>query len=94
MIVRILGEGQWELTDDHVSDLNLLDDAIEKAVREGNEAELATALHKMLNEVRTVGTPVPDDELKDSDLILPAADSTLAEVEALLGQSEEGLIPG
>ena len=94
MIVRILAEGQWEITDDHVSELNVLDDAIEKAVRDGDEAELTRALHEMLDEVRTVGSPVPDDELKDSDLILPAADSTLADVEALLGESEEGLIPG
>jgi len=37
---------------------------------------------------------VPDEELADSDLILPAADSTLDEVHQLLSESEEGLIPG
>ncbi|HET9871671.1 MAG TPA: hypothetical protein VFP89_03620 [Propionibacteriaceae bacterium] len=94
MIVRILGEGQWELAEGHVADLNELDDVIEKAVSAGDEAGLTTALHAMLNEVRTVGRIVPDDALEDSDLILPAADSTLAEVQALLNESEEGLIPG
>jgi hypothetical protein len=48
----------------------------------------------MLSQVRTVGTPVPDEEIKDSDLILPAADSSLAEVQGLLSGSSEGLIPG
>ncbi len=94
MIVRILGEGQWQLGDDHVSDLNRLDDAIEKAVANSDEAALAEALHNMLSEVRTVGTPVPDEELVDSDLILPASDSSVADVRELLNASGEGLIPG
>jgi hypothetical protein len=36
---------------------------------------------------------VPDDELADSDLILPAADSTLEDVQQLLSGSDEGLVP-
>ena len=46
------------------------------------------------HQTRTAGTRVPDEELEDSDLILPAADSTLEEVQQLLSESEEGLIPG
>jgi hypothetical protein len=48
----------------------------------------------LLDRIRTAGTPVPDEELEDSDLILPAGDSTLEEVQQLLSESEEGLIPG
>jgi hypothetical protein len=48
----------------------------------------------LLDRIRTTGTRVPDEELEDSDLILPAADSTLDEVQQLLSESEEGLIPG
>jgi hypothetical protein len=48
----------------------------------------------LLDRIRTTGTRVPDEELADSDLILPAADSTLEEVQQLLSESEEGLIPG
>lgn len=94
MIVRILNEGQWRVDDGALSDLNKLDDAVEDAVSSGNEAELTGALHALLEEVRTSGTPVPDDELSDSDLILPAADSSLEEIRALLSSSGEGLIPG
>ena len=36
---------------------------------------------------------MPDDDLQDSDLILPDADSTLDDVRRLLSESEEGLIP-
>jgi hypothetical protein len=94
MIVRILGEGQWRVEDGAVADLNRLDDAVEDAVATDDEAELATALHRLLQEVRAVGTRVADDELSDSELILPAADSTLDDIRALLSSSDEGLIPG
>ena len=94
MIVRILGEGQWEVPEDAVAGLNTLDDRVEQAVSQGDQAQLTLALSELLDEVRSVGTPVPDDQLADSDLILPDVDSSLAEVEALLADSSEGLIPG
>ena len=93
MIVRILTEGQWELSDDAVRTLNPLDDEVEKAVRTGDQAELADALHALLEQVRSSGRPLPDEELRDSDLILPAADATLEDVQQLLSGSEEGLVP-
>ena len=93
MIVRILGEGQWRIEDAVVADLNRLDDQVEEAVGTGDQAELDAALHALLEEVRTQGQPLPDDELSDSDLILPAAGSTLEDVRELLISSDEGLIP-
>jgi hypothetical protein len=93
MIVRILGEGQWRVEDGAVADLNRLDDAVEDAVATNDEAELAGALRALLDEVRTLGTPVADDELSDSELILPAQDSTLDDIRALLSSTDEGLIP-
>lgn len=94
MIVRILNEGQWELADSAVAELNTIDDAIEWAVSSANQDELSKALHALHDQVRGSGTPVPDDSLVDSDLILPSADATLADVEELLGESQDGLIPG
>ena len=94
MIVRILNEGQWHLTDDAVRGLNSFDDAVEQAVTAGDQELLTKALHTLLDRIRTTGTRVPDEELEDSDLILPAADSTVEEVQQLLSESEEGLIPG
>ena len=40
MIVRILGEGQWELSEDHLEALNALDAAVEQAVESGDQAAL------------------------------------------------------
>jgi hypothetical protein len=45
------------------------------------------------DQVRDVGVVVPDEELADSDLILPDVDASLDEVRALLSESGEGLIP-
>lgn len=94
MIVRVLNEGQWQLAESAVADLNVIDDAIERAVRSGDQDELTRALKSLHDQVRSAGTPVPDDSLDDSDLILPASDATLADVEELLNESSDGLIPG
>jgi hypothetical protein len=93
MIVRILNEGQWELSEEAVRGLNSLDDAVDKAVAAADQDQLAKALQALLDRVRSSGTPIPDDELRDSDLILPDSDSTIDDVRALLSDTDEGLIP-
>ena len=93
MIVRILNEGQFELSDADMRALSALDDAVEAAVSMADQQQLAEALHSLLEQVRSTGKPVPDDELLDSDLILPAADATVQEVQDLLSGSDEGLVP-
>jgi hypothetical protein len=93
MIVRILNEGQWELSDEAVRSLNSLDEAVDKAVAAADQEQLAKALQALLDRVRSSGMAVPDDELRDSDLILPDADSTIEDVRALLSDTDEGLIP-
>jgi hypothetical protein len=94
MIVRILNEGQWQVGDHLMAELNTLDDAVEQAVQTGDQQSLAQALGDLLDKVRSEGTQLADDELHDSDLILPDSDATLDEVRSLLSESEEGLIPG
>ncbi len=93
MIVRILGEGQWELDDDSdvVAELNAHDSVVEAAVEADDEETFRTALTQLLSAVRSRGTLVAADSLKESDLILPMADATIEEVRELL--SDEGLIP-
>jgi hypothetical protein len=93
MIVRILNEGQWELSDEAVRSLNLVDDELEKAVAANDQERLTATLGSLLFQGRDSGRVLHDDDLRDSDLILPAADSTVEEVRALLSESSEGLIP-
>ncbi|MEU0654932.1 PspA-associated protein PspAA [Streptomyces albogriseolus] len=92
MIMRILGEGQYEVTDEHLNRLNELDTALQSAADAGDEAAFTTALSALLDAVRSLGTPLPDERITPSDLVLPDADTSLAQVRALL--SDEGLIPG
>ena len=93
MIVRILNEGQWELSDEAVRSLNLVDDELEKSVAANDQERLTATLGSLLDQVRDSGRVLPDYDLRDSDLILPAADSTVDEVRALLSESSECLIP-
>lgn len=92
MIVRILGEGQLVLEKESLAELNQLDDALMAAVEAGEQGAFETAMTALLGKVRELGTPLPVEELKPSDFILPSADSSLDEVRDLL--SSDGLIPG
>ncbi|HEX6499421.1 MAG TPA: hypothetical protein VF054_10365 [Micromonosporaceae bacterium] len=92
MIIRILGEGQYDLPDTEIDQLNELDAELQAAVDDGDDARFTTALGNLLTAVRQAGDPVPDDVLAASDLVLPADGTDLTEVAELL--TDEGLIPG
>lgn len=87
-----MGQGQFEVGDDHVDELNRLDDDLVKAVEAGDEAAFGIRLAGLVERAHQLGTSIPDDYLGPSDCVLPGPDATLAEVQALLG--DEGLIPG
>lgn len=91
MIVRIMGEGQLRLDADSLDDLNRLDDLLGEAIESGDDTTFRSALTTLLEAVRAAGSPVPDDELVDSDLVLPYAEAHVDEVQAML--TDEGLIP-
>ncbi|WP_031006957.1 PspA-associated protein PspAA [Streptomyces sp. NRRL F-5727] len=92
MIVRIMGEGQRELADSHFAELNRLDDELLSEMESGDEAGFRRTLGALLDAVRRLGTPLPDDALEPSALILPSPDATLDDVRKML--SGDGLIPG
>ncbi|MFE4970021.1 hypothetical protein [Streptomyces sp. NPDC056660] len=92
MVVRIMGEGQVRLADSHLTELNKLDDELLAETESGDEVAFRRTLTALLDQVRELGTPLPDDALEPSDLILPSPDATLEEVRALL--RDDGLIPG
>lgn len=92
MIVRIMGEGQLSLADGHLPRLNELDNELLAAIDKGDESGFHTTLGVLLDAVRELGEPLPDDSLAPSELILPAREASLEEVRAML--SDDGLIPG
>ncbi|HEX5882660.1 MAG TPA: hypothetical protein VF468_30720 [Actinomycetota bacterium] len=92
MIVRISGEGQFDVPAGHVEELNRLDEDLTKAVDSGDDAQFTAALEALLASVRTAGKELPADWIGPSDLVLPSPESTIHEVREVLG--DEGLIPG
>jgi hypothetical protein len=91
VIVRIVGDGQYEFPDDQSDRLNELDNQLVTIVESGDEAQFQDAFGKLVELVRSSGSPVPDEELIASDVILPPEDLTLAE--AAHEFTGEGLIP-
>ncbi len=92
MIIRISSEGQYNLPGSFIDQLNDIDNALVEAVEAGDLGRYEMLLKQMLDLVRESGTPLPLDELVESDLILPEPDLTLQEAKELF--TGEGLLPG
>jgi PspAA-like protein len=91
VIVRLMGEGQYQLSDEAVSRLNQLDDDAQAAVEAEDEPKLDRLLEEMWGLVRNEGERLGDDDLSPSDALVPPSDMTLEETKRLL--STDGLIP-
>ena len=96
MIIRIVGEGQWQVSDTEMGHLNRIDARVEHAIGTTSQNELTEALTELVTTVRTVGTPIADDNIIDSDLIVPDVSATIEEVSVWLSENPagDGLIPG
>ncbi len=92
MIVRILGEGQFNLPGSAIDDLNDIDNRMVEAVAVADGAQFQSLLDEMHQLVRDRGEPLALDELVESDLILPETDLTLDEAEHIF--IGDGLLPG
>ena len=91
MIVRISGEGQYRLPDEDAARLNELDNLAVAAAQGNDQDAFRDVWHEMLNLVQSDGKPLAEDELVESDVILPPRDLSFDEARA--GFTGEGLIP-
>lgn len=96
MIVRIMGQGQWQVPDEEVDRLNVLDDLLAQAVRDKDADMLPSILQELGDRVRKVGTPLDNGVVRLSDVILPDPHTPFDEIAAWIRDSarEEGLVPG
>jgi hypothetical protein len=90
MIVRIQGEGQYELPESDRQVLDEHDRKLFQAVDSGDELAFLQALDAVIQHVTSSGSAVPNDELVTSEIILPGSDTTMEEAKRLL--SDEGYL--
>ncbi len=91
MIVRIATEGQFEVEESVIDQLNEFDNKVVEAVEAGDEDAFHAAFEELLQVVRTQGEELEDEDLDASDVILPPSD--LSFVEAGEEFTGDGLIP-
>jgi PspA-Associated protein len=91
VIVRLMGEGQYQVEDSILEQLNELDDRATAAVEAGDEPTLDQALDEMFRVVRERGKPLGDEDLSPSDMVIPPSDLTLEETRRLF--AHDGFIP-
>ena len=91
MIVRISGEDQFRLPDADAGRLNDLDNRAVAAAEAGDEPTFRELWLQMLELVERDGERVGDDELLESEVILPPRDVSFAEARGEF--TGEGLIP-
>jgi hypothetical protein len=91
VIVRISGEGQFRLPEEDRARLNELDNRAVNAVEQGDETGFRELWSQMLEIVAQDGNRLDDDELVESDVIMPPRNVTFEE--ARVEFSGVGLIP-
>ncbi len=97
MIIRLMGEGQYELDKNFLDEINKIDNNIVKIVNMVNsnmlsedekgkqtaKAVLKIEFEKLNDYVRNNGKRISDRIIKPSDLIIPPADLTLEEAKKI-----------
>jgi hypothetical protein len=91
VIVRISTEDQYRLPDEDAERLNELDNAAVAAIDADDEDRFHEVFEEMLRLVRRDGQKLGDEELEESDVILPPPDLSFAE--AAHEFTGDGLIP-
>jgi hypothetical protein len=91
VIVRIFNDQQYRLDDGQHAALNDLDDAVVAAVDAGDEQAYLQGFAALLAFVREHGTPLAEDELIGSDVLIPADDFSFEEAGREF--TGEGLVP-
>jgi hypothetical protein len=91
VIIRIATEGQYDVPDEIVDELNRLDNDAVAAVQADDEASFKASFGALIEMIRERGTRLGDEELRESEVILPPSDITLAEAEQDF--TGDGLLP-
>jgi len=83
MIVRIMGEGQYEVDSCLLDQLNIIDNRIVDHVSQGKQKEFREELDKLISTVEKKGKQLDFKEIITSDVIIPPKDLTLEEAKGI-----------
>jgi hypothetical protein len=88
VIVRILGDGRYEVPEADLPAIEHLDEVLMDAVERGDEAAFGGALADLVGAVHHGGRRLDHDDTRTSGMVVPHEGSTLAEVQKLLAEEE------
>ncbi|MFZ3383943.1 MAG: hypothetical protein WA144_08460 [Candidatus Methanoperedens sp.] len=91
MIVRLMGEGQYELDKKHMDEVNKIDNNIVKILQKGDELVFKSEFKKLADYVKKNGKKISDEVIKPSEIIIPPYDLTLDEAKRIF--AGDGLFP-
>ena len=91
MIVRLMGEGQYELDIKYMDEVNKIDNNIVKIVQKEDEKAFKNEFKKLSDYVRKNGKKISDNIIKPSEIIIPPFDLTLDEAKMIF--AGDGLFP-
>jgi predicted Mrr-cat superfamily restriction endonuclease len=79
MIIRIVGEGQYEVPSALFDELNAIDNKIVDLVSQDNKEEYNNELSKLISMIKSSGKQLDDADIVESDIIVPPGDLTFEE---------------
>jgi phage shock protein A len=90
IVVRIAGDDQYRLPASARSVLEGLDEDLARAIDKDNADDFARLTRRLVTLVNDMGERLPRDDVRASDLIVPAADMTLDDAKKLLAEGGSG----
>lgn len=79
MIIRIMGQGQFQVKSSLFDKLNKIDNRIVHFVQKGDEKAYRKGLSDLIAMIKKEGTALGTGELMESDIIVPPADMSFDE---------------
>ncbi|CAD7771149.1 hypothetical protein FHEFKHOI_01196 [Candidatus Methanoperedenaceae archaeon GB50] len=90
MIIRLMGIGQYELDEEYIDDLNRIDNTLVEIVENEDHERFEKTYPELIKYVQKHGRPLPDEEIRESDIIIPPDDLTLEEAKKIF--TGEGIL--
>lgn len=76
-----MGLGQYRIEEKYLEEMNRIDNRLVDLVQQEDHDEFQKNYKMLIEYVKKHGTPVPDGEIVESDVIIPPDDLTLEEAQ-------------